>query len=108
MRQSQVVVKSSPKSERSGQATLLSRPMARDSGNQKTLKPYAIPMQRWMQSAAGGTSQRLNPALAMMRSRSSNPATGAKPPPACAIVVICVPSDRAFRSFVVRIAGLPT
>src|ERR1700751_5373901 len=39
MRQSQVVVKSSPKSERSGQAMLLSRPMARDSGSQKTLKP---------------------------------------------------------------------
>jgi hypothetical protein len=37
--------------QRSGQATLLSRPTARDSGNQKTLKPYAIPMQRWMQSA---------------------------------------------------------
>ena len=27
-------------------------------------------MQRWMQSAAGGTSQRLKPAVAMMRSRS--------------------------------------
>ena len=30
-------------------------------------------MQRWMQSAAGGTSQRLNPAAAMMRSRSRMP-----------------------------------
>jgi hypothetical protein len=100
MRQSQVVVKSSPASVRSGQATLLSRPMARDSGNQNTLKPYAIPMQRWMQSAAGGTSQRLNPALAMMRSRSSSPAMGANPPPTCAIVVIWVSSDTALMSFV--------
>src|SRR5215813_6737578 len=32
-----------------------------------------MPMQRWMHSAAGGTSQRLNPALAMMRSRSRRP-----------------------------------
>src|SRR5262245_13937812 len=29
-----------------------------------------MPMHRWMQSAAGGTSQRLKPAVAMMRSRS--------------------------------------
>src|SRR5215468_4799364 len=46
MRQSQVVVKSSPKSVMSGQATLLSRPMARESGSQNTLKPYAMPMHR--------------------------------------------------------------
>src|SRR5262245_28903570 len=32
-----------------------------------------MPMHRWMQSAAGGTIQRLKPGLAMMRSRSSNP-----------------------------------
>src|ERR1700691_2454741 len=32
-----------------------------------------MPMQRWMQSAAGGTSQRLKPALAMVRSRSRMP-----------------------------------
>src|SRR5262249_7733551 len=38
-RQSQVVVKSSPTSVRSGHATLLSRPIARESGNQNTLKP---------------------------------------------------------------------
>ena len=30
-------------------------------------------MHRWMQSAAGGTSQRLKPGFAMMRSRSSSP-----------------------------------
>src|SRR6516162_3748238 len=41
-RQSQVVVKSSSKIERSGQATLLSMPTARDSGSQNTLKPYAM------------------------------------------------------------------
>src|SRR5262245_15829347 len=41
-------------------------PTARLSGSQKTLKPYAIPMERWMASAAGGTSHRLNPGGAMM------------------------------------------
>src|SRR5579871_1174520 len=87
-RQSQVVVKSSPSSVISGHATLLSRPTERDSGSQNTLKPYAIPMQRWMQRAAGGTSQRLNPAFAMMRSRSSNPGPDAKLRSACSSVVI--------------------
>ena len=48
------------------------RPTARDSGSQNTLKPYAIPMHRWMHSAAGGTSQRLNPGPANVRSLSSN------------------------------------
>src|SRR5262245_26445374 len=32
-----------------------------------------MPIQRWMQSAAGGTIQRLKPGLAMMRSRSRIP-----------------------------------
>src|SRR6516162_394275 len=32
-----------------------------------------MPMQRWMQSAAGGTSQRLKPALAIVCSRSRTP-----------------------------------
>src|SRR6185436_17269774 len=41
-------------------------PIARLSGSQKTLKPYAIPIERWIASAAGGTSQRLNPGGAMM------------------------------------------
>ena len=43
-------------------------PIARLSGSQNTLKPYAIPIDRWMASAAGGTSQRLKPGGAMMRS----------------------------------------
>ena len=30
-------------------------------------------MQRWMASAAGGTSQRLKPGFAMIRSRASRP-----------------------------------
>src|SRR5689334_18621342 len=30
-----------------------------DSGSQKTEKPYAIPMHRWIANAAGGTSHRL-------------------------------------------------
>jgi hypothetical protein len=46
-------------------------PKARASGSQNTLKPYAMPMQRWIASAAGGMSHRLNPGAATMRSRSS-------------------------------------
>ena len=33
-------------------------PIAWLSGSQNTLNPYAIPMHRWMASAAGGTRQR--------------------------------------------------
>ena len=61
--QSQLVVNSaliSPVS--AGQATGFDIPSARDSGSQNTEKPYAIPMQRWIAKAAGGTSQRLKPA----------------------------------------------
>src|ERR1700755_2786183 len=71
--QSQVVENNSCNSEMSGKAFGAVNPIARDSGSQNTLKPYAMPMHRWMQSAAGGTSQRLKPALAMMRSRSRMP-----------------------------------
>src|SRR5215468_1916648 len=88
--QSHVVEKTVAMNDMSaGHATDLLIPIARDSGSQNTLKPYAMPMQRWMQSAAGGTSQRLKPAVAMMRSRSRNP--GADPTPvrsACSSVVI--------------------
>ena len=49
-------------------------PMARLSGSQNTLKPYAMPMERWMASAAGGTSHRLKPGFAMIRSRERSPA----------------------------------
>src|SRR5208283_4486573 len=65
MRQSQVVVNNSWTSVMSGQVLAAVIPSARDSGSQNTLNPYAMPMQRWMQSAAAGTSQRLKPALAM-------------------------------------------
>src|SRR5947209_20233508 len=54
-----------------------------------------MPMQRWMQSAAGGTSQRLKPALAMMRSRSRSPAAEPTSPPACSIVVMAFPLSGA-------------
>src|SRR5882724_2752656 len=54
MRQSHVVVKSALTSVRSGQATESFMPIAFDRGSQKTLKPYAMPIQRWMASAAGG------------------------------------------------------
>src|SRR6516165_4563255 len=43
-----------------------------------------------MQSAAGGTSQRLNPALAMMRSRSRSPSPVPASPLVPETVVICV------------------
>src|SRR5476649_151963 len=48
-----------------------------------------MPMQRWMAKAAGGTSQRLNPGCAMIRSRSSSPVPGGMPAalPTFAIVV---------------------
>src|SRR3989338_1921987 len=43
----------------SEQASGWEMPNALDRGNQKTLKPYAIPIDRWIASAAGGTSHRL-------------------------------------------------
>src|SRR5579875_416335 len=48
-------------------------PISRVIGPLKTENAYASPMQRCTQSAAGGTIQRLNPGLAMMRSRSKSP-----------------------------------
>jgi hypothetical protein len=51
-----------------GHAMGLLMPSALVSGNQNTEKPYAIPMHKWMHKAAGGTSQRLNPGRATMRS----------------------------------------
>jgi hypothetical protein len=38
------------------------------SGFQKTLNPYAIPIDKWIANAAGGTSQRLKFAFAVMYS----------------------------------------
>src|SRR5215468_5250775 len=57
-RQSQVVVNSSCTIVMSGHAFVCVTPSECDNGSQKTEKPYAMPMHRWMQSAAGGTSQR--------------------------------------------------
>src|SRR5450432_1011576 len=45
-RQSHVVVTSSSSSDMSAQALGAVSPTARDSGNQNTLKPYAMPMHR--------------------------------------------------------------
>src|SRR6201991_1575857 len=47
-----------------------------------------MPMHRWMQSAAGGTSQRLKPAVAIVRSRSRKPAPAPDTPAVLLIVVI--------------------
>ena len=49
-------------------------PMVWLSGIQNTLRPYAMPMDRWMARAAGGTSQRLKPGPATVRSLESRPA----------------------------------
>src|ERR1700737_5477306 len=50
-----------------------------------------MPMHRWMQSAAGGTSQRLKPAFAIVCSRSRIPA----PPPDIvpALSMVAIPSS---------------
>src|ERR1044071_4621082 len=69
-RQSHAVVVRASRRDMSLHTTEWLMPSERDSGSQNTLKPYAMPMHRWIASAAGGTSQRLNPGLAMMRSRS--------------------------------------
>src|SRR6185503_7422619 len=42
-------------------------PIAWLSGSEKTLKPYAMPIDRCTARAAGGTSQRLNPGGAIVR-----------------------------------------
>src|SRR6187551_887513 len=52
-----------------------------------------MPMHRWMHRAAGGTSQRLKPAVAMMRSRSKMPGVPGKAP-AVPIVVMKTPMRR--------------
>src|SRR5689334_7042709 len=78
--QSHVVEKTSAMNDMSaGHATDLPIPMACDKGNQNTLNPYAIPMHRWIASAAGGTSQRLYRGPAIVRSLSSSPASGIPP-----------------------------
>src|SRR4029079_1152269 len=51
-------------------------PRARVRGSQNTLKPYAIPIDRCVASAAGGTSHRLNPGGATMRSRERKDVIG--------------------------------
>src|SRR5260221_9211232 len=76
--QSQVVaVRRAHASIESGQGIEWVIPTARLSGSQKTLNPYAMPIERWIASAAGGTSQRLKCGGAMIRSRESSPAIGA-------------------------------
>lgn len=48
-------------------------------------------MQRWMANAAGGTSQRLKPGLAIMRSLDRNEGWSALMPPATVLVLIRYP-----------------
>src|SRR5262245_6343772 len=52
---------------------LIGVPRDCESGSQKTLTPYAMPIERWIASAAGGTSQRLYPVGAMIRSLAKRP-----------------------------------
>src|SRR5215470_10975059 len=74
--QSQVVANTRARNDMSaGQATDCVMPMARESGNQNTLNPYAMPMQRWIAKAAGGTSQRLKCRPAMILSLASRPSS---------------------------------
>ena len=51
-----------------------------------------MPMQRWMQSAAGGTSQRLKPGLAMIRSLESSAGAAS---PTLAVLAMVVPFPRS-------------
>ncbi len=59
-----------------GHATDCVMPMAFDSGSQNTENPYAMPMHRWIASAAGGTSHRLKRGPATIRSRERKPGRG--------------------------------
>jgi hypothetical protein len=56
----------------SGHVTVCVTPTALVRGIQNTENPYAMPMQRCTQSAAGGTSQRLNPGPATVRRLSNS------------------------------------
>src|SRR6185312_1280560 len=72
--QSHVVAKIVANADMSaGHATDFVMPTACESGSQNTLNPYAMPMHRWIARAAGGTSHRLNPERAMVRSFASSP-----------------------------------
>src|ERR1700722_15881629 len=60
-----------------------------------------MPMHRWMQSAAGGTSQRLKPAFAIVCSRSRIPIPPLDTVPALLIVVITFsPMQHALAGYV--------
>src|SRR5262245_31729257 len=48
-------------------------PSPASNGGLNTLHAYAWPIDRWIDSAAGGMSQRLHPGRAMIRSRCRNP-----------------------------------
>src|SRR5262245_32733855 len=52
-------------------------PIALRNGSQKTLNPYAMPMHKWIASAAGGTVHRLNAGVATIRSFDSSGADSA-------------------------------
>src|SRR5581483_2699681 len=72
--QSQVLVNRRPISPTSAaHLTGAVIPSALVRGKVNTEKPYAIPMHRWIASVQGGTSQRLNPGRAIVRSRARNP-----------------------------------
>src|SRR3546814_6961915 len=50
-----------------------------------------MPMQRWMASAAGGTSHRLNPGLAIMRSLERNAGWSAMPSAVMLVLIVYPP-----------------
>jgi len=71
--QLQLVLVSAAKKPRLAQVAASVVVSSLDIGSQNTEKPYAMPMQRWIASAAGGTSQRLKRGPAMVRSLAKNP-----------------------------------
>src|ERR1700692_1294359 len=74
IRQSQVLLTArASRPISSGHLIEVVMPIAFESGSQKTEKPYAIPMQRWIARADGGISQRLKPGPAIVRSRAKKP-----------------------------------
>src|SRR5690349_5462864 len=98
--QSQLVETMRARKDMSGAQAIVDEPFtARDSGSQNTLKPYAIPIHRWIANAAGGTSHRLNPGPAMVRSLSSNPMPFPPPTSTPAASAISASSKKGIDSF---------
>jgi hypothetical protein len=82
-------------------------PTALDNGSQNTEKPYAMPMHRWIANAAGGTSQRLKPGLAIMRSLDKNAGCAGEPPNAVLVLIVVSPDKEAHKVLVLAFHPQP-